>query len=101
MYRDPFPVFEFIAGVISLAMIITFFVMARRLLLIKREVESVRKILRHQAAKGGILIIGKCPDCGRLMEIFGEEPAWCPNCQVNAKPLVTDKQTKQTEDNPQ
>jgi hypothetical protein len=101
MHYSEISLTEIISAVVGLIIIITFFIMARRLLLIKRATESQYKIIQHWAIAHGIIKIGECKDCGKQYYVFENEQAWCRTCGKKVNAPGEDKQTKQTKDNPQ
>lgn len=73
-----------IAAAIGVIMIITFFIMARRLRRIKDSTDSMNKLFRFKAEQEGILIEVTCHSCSFVNDIIGDHrPVFCKNCGAN------------------
>jgi len=72
-----------LAGILSIILIITFFVIAFRIKRIMKYLEPINRIILSKAKKEGLIEI-VCPSCDRLNYIpVDERPAFCIKCGNN------------------
>jgi phage FluMu protein Com len=72
-----------LAGILSLIVIITFFVIAFRIKRIMKYLEPINRIMLSKAKKEGLIEI-VCPSCDRLNYVpVDERPAYCTKCGNN------------------
>jgi hypothetical protein len=68
---------DFFIGIIGLASLVTFFVMAVALVIISRAVRNTNRIVSAWSKETGIGLRFKCKQCKRTFE--GRQP-FCPFC---------------------
>jgi phage FluMu protein Com len=86
-----------LAGILSVILIITFFVIAFRIKKIMKYLEISNRIILSKAKKEGLLEI-TCPSCDRLNYIPGDErPAFCIKCGLKLTDSIEKLQASQTD----
>ncbi len=77
-----------LAGILSIILIITFFVIAFRLKKIMEYSAYVKKYTNKQASKSGIIYHVICQNCNKPNEVWQGEPVpfHCYNCHDPLKP---------------
>jgi hypothetical protein len=83
-----------IGGIISLIVIITFFVMASRLKSIMESTGYLQKYVRKQALSKEYVRVVKCPTCSDPFELWDNEPdpEFCSSCRERMKPKIAPPQ---------
>jgi hypothetical protein len=99
MYHNSPPVdyVAIIGGILSLIVLITFFVMAFRLKKIIQYLRSTNGIIRARATKEGMFQV-KCTYCDAMNDIVNDyRPVLCWSCGKDLKKTIELEQASQTD----
>ena len=74
---DPFGA---ISAVVSVIMLVVFFIMAKNISLMKTEISDMKRIVMGYAKKDGILKDVECPHCHKHFKTAHTDTMKCPFC---------------------